>query len=550
MKYKGHIPTVLLSIFFIAFIVFYENYSYQNAHKRLQEYGQFLRHPLYEVDSENTLEYAKLISNFEGYRQIIIKHDNGTKFIEYLNPEKMSQSFSLFSKTVPFSIKLSKYNRHIGTAEVLWQSQNTYIYINVFLIFIFLLVIWYFYIYSEARKRNEELIKKSEANYRKLVATIPIGIQEISTEGKVNFINPAICEIFQCNRNDVIVKSIFNFLTSEEEKLSLKNHMQQLIEYQPTPFPFFSSYELPSGERRHIQIDWSYRRDEEGRLIGFTNALTDITDKKLAVEKLQEAKNIAEKANMAKSEFLANISHELRTPMHGIISFSKFGIRKINQSDKEKILSYFQNIYDSAARLMYLLNDLLDLSKLESGKMQYNIEQYNVLPIFDIILSEQNAVSKKKNINIVVNEPHISTVAYIDHHRIAQVIRNLVSNAIKFSYPDKNIIVSFEDSIIKHDSKSIEALKIKIKDYGVGIPENEIESVFNKFIQSSKTKTGAGGTGLGLAICKEIVDHHKGGIWVENNKDEQGTTFIIELPKENIFLDDISDTHTVKSIVE
>jgi signal transduction histidine kinase len=243
-----------------------------------------------------------------------------------------------------------------------------------------------------------------------------------------------------------------------------------------------------------------------------------------------KAREAAEAANKAKSEFLANMSHELRTPMHGILSFSHFGIDKYLSADREKLHHYFNRIHESGARLMLLLNDLLDLSKLEAGRMDMRFVTVNVPQLIDRVVNAFEAHASAEG--VIIRHYHCedsSTAVELDSTRSEQVINNLISNAIKFSPSGSSIeIVHYLDHITDQD-RTEEVIHIEVKDQGVGIPDSELESVFDKFIQSSKTSTGAGGTGLGLAICKEIVESHRGLIWAEHGA-EQGTVMHILLP--------------------
>ncbi len=245
------------------------------------------------------------------------------------------------------------------------------------------------------------------------------------------------------------------------------------------------------------------------------------------------AKDIAEKANASKSEFLANMSHELRTPMHAILSFSKFGIKKVKTASLEKLFHYFSQINTAGNRLLSLLNDLFDLSKLESGTLKYQMESNDIKSIIDVEVADSNSPLKEKGVILEMLEPSIATHVICDRYRIRQVIRNLFSNAIRFSPEIKKITISFEaatlPSLSEDDNADQPALSVIIKDEGIGIPKNELKTVFDKFIQSSKTKTGAGGTGLGLAICYEIVKHHGGKITADNNP-EGGAVFTFILP--------------------
>ena len=261
----------------------------------------------------------------------------------------------------------------------------------------------------------------------------------------------------------------------------------------------------------------------------------DELEKKVQIRTIdyKKAKEEAELANEAKTEFLSNISHEIRTPMHQILSFSKFGIDKIDQVKKEKLLSYFTKINSIGNNLRILLNDLLDVSKLESGKMDYNIQAHDLVLIMEQVVMEFDPLVKNKGITIAIDATVKSIIIACDVHRIGQVIRNLISNAIKFTPSDKTITISIKHSELpteqQTDKTSIPACLVNISDQGPGIPENELESVFDKFIQSSTTKTGAGGTGLGLAICKQIINAHTGKIWANNNPDE-GASFSFILP--------------------
>jgi signal transduction histidine kinase len=265
--------------------------------------------------------------------------------------------------------------------------------------------------------------------------------------------------------------------------------------------------------------------------------LQEIVDQKTKI--LQSAIEEAQASNKAKSEFLANMSHELRTPLHAILSFSTFGKKDLSKGKSNDLEMYFDNIRTSGTNLLNLLNDLLDLSKFEAGKMTFDMEKSDILKVMNYIVTEYKALLEENELNININiNNECATNCFMDSNKISQVIRNLFSNAIKFSSKGKNITVNvLETSLVLNDngedSESIAAIHITIVDQGVGIPENELEAVFDKFIQSSKTRTEAGGTGLGLAICKEIIIGHRGNIWAECNP-EGGTIFNIVLPLEEV----------------
>ena len=262
----------------------------------------------------------------------------------------------------------------------------------------------------------------------------------------------------------------------------------------------------------------------------------EIDERKQIEHDLLETRKIAEFANNAKSEFLSNVSHEFRTPMHQILSYSKFGVDKIDKVKKEKLLHYFSKIGIIGKNLLSLLNDLLDLSKLEAGKVDYDMRKHDLKHIVDNVLNEFDSLIIEKGLFIKIKSNNISMEIILDEVKIGQVIRNLLSNAIKFTPKAKKIIVSFKHSKLligqrKTDNRTLPALLVQVSDQGIGIPIYELDSIFDKFAQSSKTKTNAGGTGLGLAICEEIIKAHNGKIWAENNP-EGGAKFSFMLPYE------------------
>jgi signal transduction histidine kinase len=235
----------------------------------------------------------------------------------------------------------------------------------------------------------------------------------------------------------------------------------------------------------------------------------------------ETAKELAEKANLAKSMFLANMSHELRTPIHGILSFAKFGLKNVAKAEREKLNRYFATIHDSGSILLRLVNDVLDLAKLEAGKMTMDMREIDITPLIAKVLDEFDSMTMEKNITIKPAASDGETQIHGDSVRMMQVVRNLLSNAVKFSPAGGSVEISTR--------RQAGSLVVSVSDEGPGIPDAEIEVIFDKFVQSSKTSTGAGGTGLGLAICREILVAHGGRIWAEN-KVNGGAVFSFEVP--------------------
>jgi signal transduction histidine kinase len=236
--------------------------------------------------------------------------------------------------------------------------------------------------------------------------------------------------------------------------------------------------------------------------------------------RLQEQTAAAEAANRAKSEFLANMSHELRTPLHSILSFAGFGVKKYATTTPDKLGYYFEMVQQSGKTLLALLNDLLDLAKLEAGKMTFDFQPANLGVLLAAVADEFSSLLSERHLAIHWQEPGGKVKVTADAGKLKQVVRNLLSNAVKFSPKGGTITLDMQHAAY--------LVVVSVRDQGPGIPEDELEAVFNKFVQSSRTKTGAGGTGLGLSICHEIITAHQGRIWATNNPDG-GAVFSFEL---------------------
>ncbi len=271
-------------------------------------------------------------------------------------------------------------------------------------------------------------------------------------------------------------------------------------------------------------------KESEHELASHRERLEELVHARTA--ELEVAKATAEKANRAKSAFLANMSHELRTPMHAVLAYARLALEHDLDA---KLEGHIERIVRSGERLLALLNDLLDLSKLEAGKMRVQREPHDVNQIVQEVAQEIEPLLAKKKVSLSIAPPPAGgTIAHVDREQMSQVFRNVLANAVRFSSEGARLSVSFASAQLPPLSEGAaprRALQIAFADQGVGIPPDELEIIFDKFVQSSKTRTNAGGTGLGLAICKQITELHGGRIQAENNVGG-GATFVVTVPRQ------------------
>lgn len=263
-------------------------------------------------------------------------------------------------------------------------------------------------------------------------------------------------------------------------------------------------------------------RDEAGVLAGMLLTGIEITEVRKRERELIKAKLEAEQASRAKSEFLANMSHELRTPLNSVIGFSEVLSEQIFGELNEKQLRYMGNVSRSGKHLLGLINEILDISKVETGKLKLECEDFPLPAVFEEIKAQMAPLVSEKNIIIEFRISGEISRLHVDRRRFLQVLYNLLSNAVKFS-PENGLI---EVEVGRRGKM----LRVEVKDRGIGISKENMEKLFKPFCQlDSFYSKKYSGTGLGLALVKKIVQLHGGYVWVKS-EDGKGSTFGFSLP--------------------
>lgn len=359
------------------------------------------------------------------------------------------------------------------------------------------------------RQAAQEEHRLSEAKHKETIESTREGYIRVAPDLRTIYTNQAFLNILGFPPGKQAPNTIQELLDHDNMPLLLGNAgVPELKEHRQIELCFLNQYQ----QSVPVLINISPLLSRGGKPIEFFAFVSDLTALKEAERELLQAKEVAEAASKAKSEFLANMSHEMRTPLHAILGFANFGRKRSHQIPRTQLAEYFTMINESGQRLLTLLTDLLDLTRLEVGNPHYDLQNFDINLSLAVCLAEIQDKVAQKDITISFQDD-TPNIALFDRQRLIQVLHNLLDNAIKFSPHGTTVSITIEELMTKRGPYQ----KVQISDQGMGIPKEELKNIFRKFTQSSRSKTGAGGTGLGLAISKGIIKDHSGLIWAENN---------------------------------
>ena len=487
------------------------------------------------------IEYANDYAlEFMGYSKDVIGMD-----FEKLVPRDLPRDKFLF----PMLVEDIKKNKKPVTIPKLKLFRNDgsqiYVYLSIAPVLkesaeIEKLVILFFDI-TEEEKLKREILKLTRA-----VENAPISIVITNTDNIIEYVNPFFEKKTGWTLSDVKGKKPSILGTKYNQKFY--NDIIEKLQAGKTWKGEFLNKKR-NGEPYWEQAFIAPIKDKKGRLINFVAVKEDITERKEFIKQLEQAKKKAEIANKSKSEFLANMSHEIRTPMNAIMGFIELVLETELQETQKR---YLNIVKESTENLLRILNDILDISKFDSSKIDFENRPFNFR---QLINQSSNIFSSKiaeKGLELhVETDEKIPTTLIGDEVRIGQVINNLINNAIKFT-PEGSISLKAR-LVSKYNNMAV--IEVSVKDTGIGIPEDKKDKIFDAFSQADSSITRRfGGTGLGLAIASKIVKHYNGKIWVESEENVGSTFFFVieleiseeeieyntERSKEKLFFENIS----------
>lgn len=370
------------------------------------------------------------------------------------------------------------------------------------------------------RKAMEENLRAVRAEYDSLVSSIRQGVSKVDLSGTITFANAAHDAMYGFSPGGSVGRKVWD-LAHPDDAGDMIAFFRRVLTERPEPTPYVCRHVRRDGSEMVVQTDWGYEYGPGGEVVAFVTVMADITDRRRAEILLQEAKEEAERANRAKSEFLSRMSHELRTPLNAIIGFGQ-----LLQFNPKEPLSSKQgeavgHILQGGRHLLELINEVLDLARIEAGRLELSVEDVDACRLLGDCLPLIQPLAGARGIDLRVQTGRPAPVR-ADYTRLKQVLLNLMSNAVKYNRDGGSV------SVVLADAPN-GMLRIDVTDTGPGIPEERQADLFEPFNRLGAENTEVEGTGIGLTITKRLIEAMGGRIGLVSRPGE-GTTFWVEVP--------------------
>lgn len=382
------------------------------------------------------------------------------------------------------------------------------------------------------RERAEMALRESEERFKGFFESAATGMAIVALDGHFLQVNKALCQILEYAADELLAKTFHQISYSEDLEADLQL-IGQLLKGEIQTYQLEKRYVTKAGNLVWVLLSVALIRDADEKPLYLISQLQDIAKRKHAEEELIKAKAVAEKANRAKSEFLAHMSHEIRTPINAILGMTDLTLDTPLTAQQRE---YLEMAHSSADSLLTIVNDILDFSKIEAGRLELDNLEFDLREQVVDIVRALSIRAAQKGLELACRiAPDAPRHVFGDQGRLRQVLVNLVGNAVKFTKQGEVVV---DVTVVNHSQTELEplpewkgaVLQFVVRDTGIGIPAEKHRQIFDPFTQAdSSTTRKFGGTGLGLAISAQLVRLMGGRIWLESESGK-GSTFGFEVP--------------------